>query len=155
VETLKAFLLIKAVMKRIRYNPYTCHQCYFNVTTKQSPGTDLGQFRCRTTGQRKYTASLRLILMPHSYDQAAASTNRTATFVLHTFIALHILVLLFFWRTYTLRTDSLYVKFAQYNLNASHHRHVCNCWVPDNKKSVGMFMMCLQLNLTCVSPVVH
>lgn len=102
-----------------RFNPYTCNQCYFNVTMKQSPETELGQFRYRNTGQRKYTANLRLILAPHSYDQAAASTTHSATFVLHIFIALYSRILLFFFLTYTLRTESLYVKFVHYNLTSS------------------------------------
>jgi len=53
------------VMEVIRFNPYTCNPCYFNVTMKQPPETELGQFRYRNIGRRKYTTSLRLILVWH------------------------------------------------------------------------------------------
>lgn len=40
------------VMEGIRFNPYTCNQCYFNVTMKHSPETELGQ-------QKHWTAKVR------------------------------------------------------------------------------------------------
>lgn len=142
-------------MKRIRFNPYTCQQYYLNVTMKQPHGTDLWQFPYRTTVQRKYTASLRLTLIPHIRSGSCKHNQYSHFRVAYIHSSTHIYITVtFLWRTYTLMTDCLYVN--SYNITSK--LRIITMFVTvefQTIRSVDMFMMCLQPNITCVTPVVH